>query len=81
MPDRKLQKALDGLASLYEYGELLLASNPAEFMSRVVDEIKQLRQDRKTYMDELFKLQNKYIKSLGEIKHLQECLIEAEKGE
>lgn len=41
-----MQKAIDRLAALFEWGALSAATNPPVFLNQIVDEIERLRQVR-----------------------------------
>ena len=40
---KELEKAIDDLSSLFEFGTLQASTDPVEFLNRVADEVKKLR--------------------------------------
>jgi regulator of replication initiation timing len=62
-----MENELNKLASQFENGELMIASNPKHFVMMVYSEIELLRHDVKRLRKE-----NKYLKIAEE--HLKECL-------
>jgi len=45
MSKAKMKEAIDRLEALFEWGALLAATDPPEFMSQIADKIERLRQD------------------------------------
>ena len=43
---QRLQESLSRLGSLYEYGELRLSTDPANFIDEICEEIKTLRAEK-----------------------------------
>jgi hypothetical protein len=59
MKKNKLSEAIDNLAVLYDNGALEVATDPAAFINRVSDNIKELR-SRVNYLEELLDNDNSY---------------------
>ncbi|KKN27820.1 hypothetical protein LCGC14_0860830 [marine sediment metagenome] len=78
MGSKVMEKAIDRLADLFEYGNLMAATDPPAFMTLIADEIERLRKVNASLLEACEKMYGYFGPSSGYDGKAREALRKAE---